>query len=158
MSPPLEARAGETGVQEAGAQEAGAREALLPRLARRAPSGQLLRFGVVGIAATLVHLGTLRLGVERAGIPPAIANGIAFSAAVGVTYLGQALWVFRRSDHSLARFRRFAVSVLGGLLANVGIMAFAVQVLGLHYLVGFVAALTLVPAGTFVVNKLWVFS
>jgi putative flippase GtrA len=153
VSPPLEARAGKTGMQEAGA-----RENLLLRLARRAPSGQLLRFGVVGVAATLVHLGTLRLGVERAGIPPAIANGIAFSTAVGVTYLGQALWVFHRFDHSLARFRRFAVSVLGGLLANVGIMAFAVQILGLHYLAGFVAALILVPAGTFVVNKFWVFS
>jgi putative flippase GtrA len=130
----------------------------LLRLAQRAPSGQVLRFGVVGVAATLVHLGTLRLGVERAGIAPAVANGIAFATAVSVTYFGQALWVFRRFDHSLSRLRRFAVSVVGGLIANVGIMAFAVQLLGLHYLVGFAAALTLVPAGTFIVNKFWVFS
>ena len=135
-----------------------ASETFLLRLMRQAYSAQLLRFGVVGVAATLVHLSTLWLGVEQGGLPPAIANGIAFGAAVSVTYFGQALWVFRRFDHNLYRLRRFAVSVVGGLLANVGIMAFAVQLLGLHYLFGFATALVVVPAISFFVSKFWVFS
>ena len=123
----------------------------------RLPSGEILRFGIVGVIATLVHFGMLRLGVEWLGIPAAPANGLAFSVAVGVTYFGQSVWVFLDPVHSFGRLRRFLLSVLGGFLANVGIMALAVQVLGLHYLVGFVAALTIVPTATFIINKFWVF-
>jgi putative flippase GtrA len=78
--------------------------------------------------------------------------------AVAVTYLGQSLWVFRGSGHSLARLPKFLVSVFAGLFANIGIMALAVHVFGLNYLVGFAAALVIVPIMTFLVNKFWVFS
>ena len=76
---------------------------------------------------------------------------------MAVTYLGQSLWVFREFRHSLARLRKFLVSVFAGLLANIGIMALAVQVFGLNYLVGFAAALVIVPITTFLINKFWVF-
>lgn len=130
---------------------------LLAGLASRIPSGEVLRFGLVGVAATLTHLGMLRLGVERFAIPPVPANGLAFCLAVLVTYLGQSLWVFRQPDHSFVRLRRFLASVLAGLLANMAIMALTVGVFGLDYLVGFVSGLIIVPVSTFFLNKFWVF-
>lgn len=130
---------------------------LRARLSARLPVGEVLRFGVVGICATLVHFATLTLAVEAAGVPAALANGLAFCTAVGVTYLGQSYWVFRAPDHSLVRMQKFLLTAVGGLLANVAVMGLVVNGLGLHYRVGFVTALVLVPAATFVVNKLWVF-
>lgn len=129
---------------------------LLTRV-RQMPVGQLLRFGVTGVVATLVHFLALTGAVEHLHIPPSIANGLAFCCAVGVTYTGQAFWVFGARDHSARRFAKFLTTALGGLLANVAIMAFAVDILGLAYRIGFVGALILVPLGTFVINKLWVF-
>ncbi len=86
--------------------------ALLQRLvARRPRPAAALR--VVGVTATLGASRHAAPRVEHAA-SPAIANGIAFVTALSVTYFGQALWVFRRFDHSLARLRRFAVSVVGG--------------------------------------------
>lgn len=121
------------------------------------PVDEILRFGVVGILATLVHLGVLTAGVEQAGVSPVLMNGIAFCLAVGVTYFGQSIWVFRNRERSTAQFMRFGVSVLAGLFGNMAIMAVAVKLMHQHYVVGFTAALIIVPAATFVLNKFWVF-
>lgn len=124
----------------------------------RANLVQVLRFGVVGILATAVHFAVLRAGVELLGAPPAPMNGLAFCVAFFVSYLGQSRWVFGGGSAGAARLARFAASAVGGLLGNVGIMALAVNVLGLPYEWGFALALVLIPALTFFVNKLWVFS
>lgn len=120
---------------------------------------EITRFGIVGFAATGVHLAVLTLGVERLGLPPATANGLAFLCALGVTYAGQSLWVFRgRGRHGAGQVLRFAVSLGIGMLANVGIMALCVNGLKLDYRVGFVLGLVLVPALSFVINRYWVFA
>lgn len=118
---------------------------------------EILRFGAVGVIATLVHFGTLLVGVEQAGFSPVLMNGIAFCLAVGVTYFGQSVWVFRNQQRSMPQIVRFGVSVLVGLLGNMAIMAIAVNILHQHYAVGFFTALIVVPAATFVLNKFWVF-
>ena len=118
---------------------------------------ELLRFAVVGVAATLVHFTVLTIGVELFGIPSVPMNGLAFCTAVFVTYFGQSLWVFRRPDISVARFFRFGTSIIGGLLGNVGMMALAVEILSLPYQIGFVLSVAVVSCATFLLNKFWVF-
>lgn len=118
---------------------------------------EIARFGAVGLAATAVHFAVLRAGVEILGLPPVAMNGFAFLCAVSVTYVGQSVWVFRRPGLSRARLMRFAASTLGGLVGNVAIMALAVGPAGLPYEAGFLLALCLVPAATYLANKLWVF-
>lgn len=56
-----------------------------------------------------------------------------------------------------ARINWLLVSVLNVLLANMAIMVMAVQILGLHYLFGLAAALIIVPAMVFLINKFWAF-
>ena len=121
------------------------------------PIEQVLRFGVVGIITTLLHLGVLTTGVEWAGVPPVWMNGAAFCLAMWVTYIGQSTWVFHNRTRSTTQFMRFATSALIGLFANLAIMAIAVKLLHQHYIVGFSLALVLVPTTTFILNKFWVF-
>lgn len=130
----------------------------MPGLFKRLPKGEILRFGVVGILATLTHFGVLTLSVETVHLPAAISNGLAFCVAVIVTYLGQSYWVFSNPDHNLVRIRKFLMTALGGLLANIALMWGIVNGLGLDYRIGFATALILVPAATFVINKYWVFA
>ncbi len=129
----------------------------LRRLRAHVPTGEVLRFAAVGVVATQVQFCVKTHAVEAALQPPDTPNGLAFCAAVAVTYLGQSHWVFRAPQHSLARLQKFLLTALGGLAANIGIMALVVNGLGLPYQVGFVTALLLVPTATFVINKLWVF-
>lgn len=124
----------------------------------RLPAGEILRFGCVGVLATLTHFVILSLGVELLHLPPVLANGIAFSVAVLVTFFGQSFWVFRgHGGTDAGRIGRFGLSLVMGLLANMAIMALATGPLGLPYQTGFVAGLVLVPMASYVLNKFWVF-
>lgn len=120
-------------------------------------SRQLLRFGIIGVCATITHAVALFLGVEVLGLSPVPANGAAFSLAVLVTFFGQSLWVFENLSFSGRRVTRFCLVAFTGLAANIAIMALTVGTLNLHYWIGFSAVITVVPAVTFVVSKLWVF-
>lgn len=122
------------------------------------PTGQVIRFGITGILATATHYLVLRGLVEGAGAAPTIATALAFMVAVLVTYIGQSRWVFRQRLRSATGIGKFLTTALGGLIANVVIMFVAVDLLSLHYLAGFLTALVVVPAGTFVISKLWVFN
>lgn len=120
---------------------------------------EILRFGMVGLAATAAHYAILRLAVEKLAIPPTLANGSAFLCALCVTYLGQSLWVFHeRSRHGPAQMLRFSVSILFGLFANMAIMALSVHALDLTYQGGFLLGVFLVPVLSFVINRFWVFN
>jgi putative flippase GtrA len=122
------------------------------------PLGEILRFGIVGITATAVHLGVLAAGVELLNVPPVVMNGAAFCVAVSITYFGQSLWVFRAGRRDAGQISRFATSVLIGVLGNMAIMAFSVHILDVPYLYGFIASLILVPAVSFLLSKFWVFA
>lgn len=124
----------------------------------RARLRQIARFGVVGVLATLTHFAILWALVERGGIAPPLANGAAFACAVCVTWLGQSRWVFAgHGPVTPAKLLRFGVSLSVGLIANVAVMALATEALGLGYRTGFLIACVVVPALSFVLNKLWVF-
>ena len=122
------------------------------------PVAEIVRFGVVGIAATLVHYLVLSAGVEFAGADPVMMTAIAFLCAMGVTYAGQSIWVFRVRRYDAPRLIRFGISVLAGLAGNAAIMGATVHLLRLDYTIGFVAGLILVPAATYLLNKKWVFT
>jgi putative flippase GtrA len=119
---------------------------------------QIVRFGVVGVLATLVHYLVLHFGADRLGISPVIMTGIAFCVAVCVTYTGQTLWVFAVKPFELVQLFKFGISVISGLIGNMAIMAFVVNGLGGGYQAGFAAGVVLVPVFTFVFNKYWVFA
>lgn len=122
------------------------------------PASQVFRFAITGVLATATHYIVLRILVEIAGLKPALATAFAFCVAVLVTYIGQSRWVFQQKLSTAGGFGKFMATAVGGLLANVAIMYGAVDLLGQHYLVGFLTALFVVPTSTFIVSKLWVFT
>lgn len=116
---------------------------------------QLVRFGLVGGAATATHLAAawalLRQWPEMS---PFLANLIAFLLAFQVSFWGHSRFTFGTEG---SRLRFFLVSGAGFALNNV--------LLGLLLLPGvftpFVAiclAAALVPLFVFIASKLWVFT
>lgn len=115
---------------------------------------QVMRFGLVGITASLVHWSVVT-GLVSTGIgEPLWMNIIGFLCAFSVSYIGHRHWTFcAGGDQSLKKF--FAVSLLGFALNEA---TFAVLLaMGVPYQIGLLIAIIVAAASTFVLSKTWAF-
>lgn len=129
-------------------------DTMAPRLS---PLERLIRFGMIGLLATAVHA-TVGIGLHSlAGASPLMANGIAFSVAVVIGFLGHSRVTFpdARADH--AAFVRFAVTAVTGFALNQLIVWAVTERLGHPYWLSLGLAVAIVPAATFVALRLWAF-
>lgn len=118
--------------------------------------GQLARFGLVGIAATLTHTGVAWV-VHHAGVAAFPANAVGFAVAFGVSYLGHFYWTFGQRAGHRARLPRFlVVSGTGFALSNVIVWAVVVQ-MGAPFETALALMLVMVPATTWMLSRLWAF-
>ena len=67
-----------------------------------------LRFGLVGVLATLVHTGVAMTALSLLH-RPLLSNLFGFLAAFGVSFLGHALWTFKLESGRWRAARRFFV-------------------------------------------------
>ena len=118
---------------------------------------QIGRFGIVGVAATVVHGASLYLFVEWALLNPVVANSCAFLIAVVVSYVGHYRWTFNATSAHMNTFTKFFILALSGFLLNALIMEVVTNVAGLHYFIGFAIIVLTVPVATFVIGRHWVF-
>lgn len=93
---------------------------------------QFLKFGVVGVVATLLDYGILMVLSQLCSIDPALAGGISFSVSLVFNYLASIRFVFARKE-DLSRKAEFAIFVvlsLVGLSINQLVMWVGVSALG----------------------------
>ncbi|ATX79911.1 Putative flippase GtrA (transmembrane translocase of bactoprenol-linked glucose) [Mariprofundus aestuarium] len=119
--------------------------------------GQVLRFGLVGIMATVTHVITVLFLVEWGGWGPLWANFVAFSLAVFVSFIGHYHWTFNASTPYATAFPKFFTIALLGLGLNQAIMFSLVNLLGWDYRLGLAAVIMVVPAITFLASRFWAF-
>jgi putative flippase GtrA len=126
---------------------------------------QYLRFGAVGLAATLTHALMFVLLMETARIPALAANLAAFSIAVIVSFLGHFHWTFRETggygsslfQQTNALLKFATVAVIGFSINSVAIFI-TVDVLLLSYYYAVVIMVGIVPPMVFVISKHWAFA
>jgi len=113
---------------------------------------QIVRFGIVGLAATAVHAAVAITLVSLTEISPHIANVIAFAVAFSVSFAGHSRFTFRKEGS----LWRFIVTALTGFLANVlALEAMLLSSVPAQVAVGL--ATLAAPIVVFVLSKLWVF-
>ena len=118
---------------------------------------QLFSFGVVGVAATLSHVGVAWLLIESVALNAYLANAFGACIAFLVSFLGNANFTFSTNRSFWSSARRYVwVSLLSLMLTSI------ILVLTRHYglsTIAYVAAvLVTVPPATFFLAKLWAFS
>ena len=118
---------------------------------------QVIRYGFVGVAATVAHVCMVVSLVEAVGVRFFYANLAGYVTGFVVSYVGHLTWTFgQRGGHQqkLPRFLLAWISLvcLGQLTAYV-----MVDVLGLPYLAALTVIVTLIPLLGFTVGKIWVF-
>lgn len=118
-------------------------------------TGQIGRFGVVGLLATAVHV-AVGMGLHAlAGLAPFRANLVAFCCALGVSFLGQTRLTFPGSGAGLGAFARFTAVTATGLGLNQGLVWLVTSVLGGPYWLALAVIVATVPGATFLLLKFW---
>lgn len=120
---------------------------------------QLFWFGVVGVTAMFVHLGTVSLMFVPWGIHPLAANVLGFLIAFQVSHAGHRAFTFTTSTASVnhTRLRFFAVAV-GSFLVNEALFAALLHFTTLDYRVALAIVLVVVAALTFFLARNWAFA
>jgi putative flippase GtrA len=122
-------------------------------------SRELLWFGIVGVSAMLVHLGSVALVLVPLGLPPLVANVLAFLLAFQVSHLGHHRFTFSAADAPEARSRRrFFLVALSSFLVNEAMYALLLHFTELDYRVALGIVLVAVAALTFVSARQWAFA
>ena len=117
---------------------------------------QLIKFGIVGVIATLIDLAVLMLLKEFMHIDVLVASAVAFSVSVIANYILSMLFVFKGSENSKVKeFIVFVALSIGGLLLNQFIMWLGTEIMTAYYLWVKVFALVFVPIYNFVTRKIF---
>lgn len=115
-----------------------------------------LRFGIVGILATLTHFGVLA-GMLGLGVGPVLSNATAYVLAVAVSFLGHHFWTYRAGGPLLPSFLRFMSASGAAFLVSTLLLVFLIRVVLLPDAVAAFFAAAVVPVITFIAFRIWVF-
>jgi putative flippase GtrA len=118
---------------------------------------RLARFSIVGVVATVLHIGVAMIAVAAAGANPTVAAMIGFTAAFAVSYFGHFRFTFAASGRHRDFLLKFAVSSLASLVLSTGMVWVATAILGIDYKPALFALAVIVPVCNYLVNRFWVF-
>jgi putative flippase GtrA len=114
-------------------------------------------FVVVGVAATCCQVAVSLAAQRWLGPGPILASVAGYIASVGVSYLGNSRFTFRRPALDGPQFARFATISLTGLGINLVTVWVCTHALGWPLWLAMVPVVMVVPASTFVMSKFWAF-
>lgn len=117
---------------------------------------ELVRFGIVGIAAMATHWCVVALLVPL-GLTPLLANVIGFCIAFNVSFFGHHHWTFASSDEQKNTFTRFASVALLGFITNEAMYALLLKFTPLDYRIALLIVLIAVAGMTYLLSRFWAF-
>lgn len=121
-------------------------------------AAKAFRFAIVGFFSSAVFALIAALAVSGFAIPPNPASIIAYVGSMPLSFIGNRIFAFRSTDTYQSDALRFMVLHAVGISVAYGSMLFAAGFLGMHYLLGVLFAVVLVPAFNFLVANFWVFA
>lgn len=117
---------------------------------------QIIKFGFVGIAASVIDVGILMLLKEVFHVDELISSTISFSVSVIANYILSMRFVFNgKKQNRIKEFVFFVVLSIGGLCINQGIMWVGIKKMSIHYLVVKIFAMVFVPIYNFITRKIF---
>jgi len=118
---------------------------------------QFIRFGLVGLAATLTHTGILWALVEGYQMPATVATLLGFLIAFVVSYLGHYYVTFQSRRPHKRTLPGYALVAIGGASLHGLIFFVATDLIGWHYWIAFAITIILVPVIIFLMSKRMIF-
>lgn len=122
----------------------------------KATLGQLIRYGVVGVASNAVGY-LLYLAITAAGMEHKLAMTLLYAVGIAQTFIFNKRWSFRHAGAHGTAFVRYCIAYAAGYFINLAALFILVDRLGYaHQLVQGVMILAL-AAMLFMLQKFWVF-
>jgi putative flippase GtrA len=116
--------------------------------------GRLFKFGIVGGAATTVHLATASaLLVIYPGFSVFLTNFLAFCSAVPVSFYGHQNFTFQRQGNS----KKFFLVAFGGFLINNFFLGIVVTTTHMNGIASITISTLAVPVLIYTASRLWIF-
>ena len=118
---------------------------------------QIMKFGVVGVIATVIDFGVMNILYSGLGLDILIANTSGFVISLIFNYLASMKYVFAHKE-GMSRRREFAIFVVLsviGLVLNDGIVLALKSGLGLEANLAKICATALVMVYNFVTRKIF---
>lgn len=122
--------------------------------------GQLFRYAITGVLASVVNIGIYHALVKEAGMDPNLAWTCGFVAAAATGYVIHGSWSFRghgSRDRQHVRMVRFAIVSLISFALNSFWVWLFVQHMDLPIWAPYPFALCVTPILVFWLNRVWVF-
>lgn len=119
---------------------------------------QLIRFGLVGGIAALVHFGFTLLLIKYFSLAPLWANTWGFLLAFNISYFGHRYITFSQTQasHRQAASRLFLMGAIN-FVVNQVLFGSLLYVAHLNPIIALLLSILLVPVSTFLLSKYWVF-
>jgi putative flippase GtrA len=119
---------------------------------------QMIRFGLVGAAATGIHMAVAVGLAVGPGWPPLAANLAAFLVAFLFSFQGHFAWSFAGTGvRRRAAMVRFLVIALGAFAVNNGILAGLLEAQVVGPVPALVCAAVVIPIASYAGARLWAF-
>lgn len=118
---------------------------------------QFLKFGVVGVIATVIDFGIMIALTEWASWDPVLSAGVSFVVSLIFNYVAAMRFVFTHRD-DLSRSRELLIFVIlsvVGLTINEVLMWIGVNALALNYVLVKIGATCVVMIWNFASRKRW---
>lgn len=117
----------------------------------------VIRFGLVGLLSTAVHIAIVWLLLKLTSVGPMLANMFAFLTTFCISFTGNYLWTFRTPGRPRRAIFRFFVIAVSAFLVNTLVLAFLVHKGWFSPVVSVVLSAALVPVISFFASRLWCF-
>jgi putative flippase GtrA len=125
---------------------------------RKTTLAQLVRFAIVGGFSTIMFLLAQYVFVGLLALPVMAGTTLSFAVSLAVSYFGHHAITFQRSGAHFRYGPRFIVVTALMLLVS-NLMAYGmVTISGANYLWSSAVIALVYPAGSFVLQNLWVFA
>jgi putative flippase GtrA len=119
---------------------------------------KVIAYGCVGIIGTIVHLSTLIILVETFNLDAVLSSSVGFTLTLLISFFLNKVYTFKiKSKKPSHLFLKYVLTSLFGLLLNISLMYVNTTILQLHYLIGHLAVVILIPIINFILNNYWTF-
>ncbi len=118
----------------------------------------MIRYGMVGVLASVVHAGISLLVLNYFEVTPFTSHAIGFFGGLITAYLGHYHYSFKDDGSHKQRFPKFAITASTGFALHQSGVYLLVNQMQLDYkTLALPVLMVCVPVVTFLMSKFWVF-
>lgn len=118
---------------------------------------KFMKYSLVGILCTSIYFLSMFILVEQVDTDPILASTFSFIIMTLFSYFINKRYTFG-GTYSHTQLVKFSAVASVGFVLNVGIMYTIVSVLELHYFIGELFTILVIPVVNFLLNNYWTFS